>query len=63
MWDLKDAVAIMGLAQLGLELATEEVEAIADFLLSLTGEQPRIAYPVLPVVTGETPLPRPFDNQ
>jgi cytochrome c peroxidase len=62
VWDLKDAVAIMGRAQLGLELTGEEAEAIADFLTSLTGAQPQIAYPILPVVTGDTPLPKPFDN-
>ena len=62
VWELKDAVAIMGRAQLGLELAQEEVGAIAEFLTSLTGEQPRIVYPVLPVVASNTPLPKPYDN-
>lgn len=62
VWDLEDAVAIMGRAQLGQELAGEEVEAITEFLQSLTGEQPQIVYPVLPVVAGDPPLPRPFDN-
>jgi cytochrome c peroxidase len=62
VWDLEDAVAIMGRAQLGLELVEEEVGAIAEFLTSLTGEQPRIVYPVLPVVTSNTPLPKPYDN-
>jgi cytochrome c peroxidase len=62
VWDLEDAVAIMGRAQLGLELAEEEVGAIAEFLMSLTGEQPQIVYPVLPVVTSNTPLPKPYDN-
>jgi cytochrome c peroxidase len=62
VWDLEDAVAIMGRAQLGLELAEEEVRSIAEFLTSLTGEQPRIVYPVLPVVASDTPLPKPYDN-
>jgi cytochrome c peroxidase len=52
----------MGRVQLGLELAEGEVGAIAEFLASLTGEQPRIVYPVLPVVTSNTPLPKPYDN-
>jgi cytochrome c peroxidase len=51
----------MGRAQLGLELAEEE-GAIVEFLKSLTGEQPRIVYPVLPMVTSNTPLPKPYGN-
>jgi len=62
VWDLKSAVAIMGRAQLGLELTEEEVGAIVEFLKSLTGEEPRIVYPVLPVVTSNTPLPKPYGN-
>jgi cytochrome c peroxidase len=62
VWDIKEAVAIMGRVQLGRELTGEEAGAIAEFLRSLTGEQPRVAYPVLPALTGNTPLPRPYDN-
>ncbi len=60
VWDLGDAVRIMARAQHGLKLTEAEVAAIVDFLGSLTGEQPQIAYPVLPPVTGATPLPEPF---
>lgn len=57
VWDLKQAVAIMGTAQLGTELTEPEVEQITAFLTSLTGEMPRIEYPVLPPETATTPRP------
>jgi len=57
VWSLKQAVSIMGAAQLGIKLTGEEEEAIVAFLQTLTGRQPKIEYPVLPVRTGETPEP------
>jgi cytochrome c peroxidase len=57
VWNLKQAVAIMGIAQLGTQLTDEEAGLIAEFLTSLTGEQPRVEYPILPVETAETPRP------
>ena len=39
-WDLRQAVAVMGASQLGIELTDEEVDKITAFLGSLTGEQP-----------------------
>ena len=57
VWDLKQAVAIMGIAQLGTELTDEEAGLIAEFLTSLTGNQPKVEYPVLPVETADTPKP------
>lgn len=57
VWDLKQAVAIMGTAQLGEELNDEEVTAITAFLDSLTGKVPEIVYPILPAETGTTPRP------
>lgn len=57
VWDLKQAVAIMGSAQLGATLNTEETDAIVAFLKTLTGMQPKVEYPVLPPHTGVTPLP------
>ena len=57
VWDLTEAVSIMGTAQLGASLAAEEVEAIAYFLSGLTGDQPQVEYPTLPPQTAETPLP------
>lgn len=58
VWDLEQAVAIMGVAQLGTELKDDEAKLIATFLGSLTGEQPKVEYPILPVETAETPKPQ-----
>lgn len=57
VWDLTDAVRIMGTAQLGAELTGPEVDAIVTYLGSLTGSQPEVDYPILPPHTAETPLP------
>ncbi len=58
-WDLRQAVAVMGASQLGTELLPGEIEAIVAFLDSLTGEQPKIAYPILPPSVATTPRPQP----
>lgn len=58
VWDLKQAVSIMAASQLGAKLTDEEVDAIVAFLKTLTGEQPRVEMPILPVSTDETPMPR-----
>lgn len=57
VWDLAAAVSVMGSSQLGTELKPEEVKSIVAFLQSLTGEMPRIEYPVLPAETATTPRP------
>ena len=57
VWDLKQAVAVMGTAQLGEELQGEEVDLIVAFLDSLTGKMPDVTYPILPAETAETPRP------
>ena len=57
VWDLRQAVAVMGSAQLGATLNDAETDAIVSFLRTLTGEQPRVEYPVLPPHTATTPLP------
>ncbi|MGG5811968.1 cytochrome-c peroxidase [Falsiroseomonas sp. CW058] len=59
VWDLRQAVAVMGVAQLGAQLNPAEVDAITAFLHTLTGEQPRVELPVLPASTAETPRPSP----
>ncbi|MFS8183404.1 cytochrome-c peroxidase [Pseudovibrio denitrificans] len=59
VWDLKQAVAIMASSQLGAELTDEDIDAITAFLKTLTGEQPVVEYPILPVRTDSTPLPDP----
>jgi cytochrome c peroxidase len=58
-WDLEQAVAVMGSAQLGAKLDDGEVSQIAAFLKSLTGQQPKVIYPLLPPSTAETPTPQP----
>ncbi|MBK1629665.1 cytochrome C peroxidase [Thiohalocapsa halophila] len=58
IWDLEQAVAVMGTAQLGAKLTDDEVTSIAGFLETLTGEQPLVEYPVLPVETDSTPKPK-----
>lgn len=57
VWDLKQAVGIMGSTQLGSDLTDEEVAGIVTFLNTLTGPQPQVEYPVLPPFTKKTPRP------
>ena len=57
VWELDEAVGVMGSAQLGAALTTEEKEAVVAFLGALTGEQPEVTYPVLPPHTDATPRP------
>lgn len=59
VWDLKQAVAIMGVSQLGQELSDEDAEKITAFLKTLTGDQPAVMYPILPTSVGSTPKPKP----
>ena len=58
VWDLKEAIKIMGLAQLGTTLTAQEVDMIEGFLKATTGIQPKVEYPILPAPTIETPRPR-----
>lgn len=59
VWDLRDAVAIMGSSQLGARLTPDEVGKITAFLGALTGDQPKVTYPILPPSGGTTPRPQP----
>ncbi len=58
VWTLEQAVAVMGNAQLGQQLNAEEVKDITAFLGTLTGEQPRVEYPILPIRTEAMPKPQ-----
>jgi cytochrome c peroxidase len=58
-WDLRQAVAVMGSTQLGIELSDAEVDKITAFLHALTGQQPQVTYPILPPSTVDTPRPKP----
>jgi cytochrome c peroxidase len=57
VWNLKQAVKIMGSSQLGVTFNEREADGIVEFLKTLTGRQPSISYPVLPPHTASTPLP------
>ncbi|MFW8565008.1 cytochrome-c peroxidase [Orrella sp. 11846] len=60
VWDLEEAVAIMGTSQLGADLSKQEIKAITAFLNTLTGDQPKVEYPTLPASTPDTPKPAPM---
>ncbi len=57
IWSLDEAVALMSSSQLGINLSKKEVKQIVAFLKTLTGEQPKIEYPILPPSTDATPKP------
>ena len=49
----------MGTSQLGTQLTDNEIDKITAFLGSLTGEQPKATYPILPPSGAGTPRPEP----
>lgn len=57
VWSLQEAVSVMGSAQFGIQLNNDETDAIAAFLGSLTGRQPKVVYPIMPASTDTTPRP------
>ena len=57
---LTEAVDIMGRLQLGRVYSKEENAQIVAFLKTLTGEQPKIMLPILPVSSDATPRLDPF---
>ena len=57
VWSLEQAIEIMAELQLGQKLTKAEVTAIKSFLISLTGEQPKVGIPTLPPRTAKTQLP------
>jgi cytochrome c peroxidase len=60
VWSLEEAVAVMGVSQLGAELTEQQVEDIAAFLRTLTGEIPEgVSRPVRsPRRNTRSPRPR-----
>jgi cytochrome c peroxidase len=58
-WDLRQAVGVMGASQLGIKLTDDEIDKITAFLHSLTGEQPKVVYPILPPSVAATSRPQP----
>lgn len=59
VWDMRQAVEVMGTAQLGTTLSAADVDDITAFLGSLTGVQPKIPVPILPGGVPGTPRPQP----
>jgi cytochrome c peroxidase len=59
VWDLNQAVSVMGAVQLGIKLSPEQVADIVAFLASLTGELPSVTYPALPPGIAATTQPEP----
>jgi len=57
VWDLEQAVTLMGRHQLGIEIKTAEAKQIAAFLRTLTGQLPAMALPKLPPSVAKTPRP------
>ncbi len=57
VWNLKEAIEIMGETQLGVKLTKKEVASIETFLKALTGDKPTVEFPMLPARTDKTPLP------
>ncbi len=59
VWDLRQAVAVMGNSQLGARLTETEVDRITAFLGALSGDQPQVTLPILPPSVATTPQPKP----
>ncbi len=59
VWDLRQAVAVMGDAQLGSTLSEPEIDKLTAFMGSLTGKQPEVTMPILPPSVATTPRPKP----
>jgi len=57
VWGLKEAVGIMGSAQLGIHLSDQDEELLVAFLGALDGRQPVVIYPILPPNSRDTPRP------
>ena len=57
VWDLAEAVKIMGETQLGATLTDKETASIVTFLKALNGKKPEVTYPQFPVSTDKTPKP------
>lgn len=58
VWDLNEAIIIMGKTQLGADLTPDEATKIAAFLGALTGDTPQVTIPALPASDGRTTRPQ-----
>jgi len=57
VWNIEEAIKIMGETQLGTTLSDDEVMKIKAFFGALTGKKPYVRYPMLPASTDKTPKP------
>ncbi|QCD44283.1 cytochrome-c peroxidase [Campylobacter mucosalis] len=57
IWSLKEAIKTMGSVQLGIDISDKEADSIGIFLKSLTGDMPKVEYPMLPASTDKTSKP------
>lgn len=57
VWSLEEAVAVMNDSQIGANLSDADIKKITAFLLTTTGKQPVVAYPILPAPTDDTLKP------
>lgn len=57
VWDMKEAVQVMGSAQLGIKLTEADAEKVTAFMDSLTGVPPKMIYPILPPSSATSPRP------
>lgn len=57
IWSIKEAIKTMGSVQLGIEITDNEAKSMETFLNSLTGEMPKVTYPIFPASTQKTPKP------
>ncbi|WP_353663164.1 cytochrome-c peroxidase [Hydrogenimonas sp. SS33] len=57
VWNIEEAIKIMGETQLGIKLTDGEVKKIKAFFGALTGKKPYVRYPALPASMEKTPKP------
>ncbi|SFV54693.1 Cytochrome c551 peroxidase [hydrothermal vent metagenome] len=57
VWNLAEAVKIMGETQLGMKISDEDAKKIVTFFGALKGRKPEIIYPQFPASTAKTPKP------
>ena len=55
VWSLEESVSIMGDLQLGKRYTKQEIDDITAFLKTLTCDQPKVEYPILPPSGPNTP--------
>lgn len=59
---LTQAVDIMGRLQLGRKFTDDENAKIVAFLKTLTGDQPKFEFPIIPPSVDATPRPKPWEK-